>query len=79
MEIPNLIDSEISQSPSMHSRPFTHRTSLSLSSGLSSILNEVKAAVEGTLHHRYVPAVGEPGKHDASYATHMPGSSNKPK
>ncbi|PWY96831.1 hypothetical protein BCV70DRAFT_203405 [Testicularia cyperi] len=26
----------------------------------------------GFLHHRYVPAVGEPGKHDASYATFCP-------
>lgn len=31
------------------------------------------ASVEGTLHHRYVPMVGYPGRHDASYATYMPG------
>ncbi|WWC64315.1 uncharacterized protein I303_106925 [Kwoniella dejecticola CBS 10117] len=36
-------------------------------------------SVQGLLHHRYVPAVGDPGKHDASYATHMPGlGTNKP-
>lgn len=27
---------------------------------------------DGILHHRYVPSVGEPGKHDASYATFCP-------
>ncbi|KAK9899472.1 hypothetical protein P389DRAFT_199172 [Cystobasidium minutum MCA 4210] len=30
-------------------------------------------SVEGTLHHRYVPMVGHPGRYDASYATYMPG------
>ncbi|WWD19955.1 hypothetical protein CI109_104428 [Kwoniella shandongensis] len=36
-------------------------------------------SVQGTLHHRYVPAVGKPGQHDASYATYMPGmGANKP-
>ncbi|KAG7530451.1 hypothetical protein FFLO_05050 [Filobasidium floriforme] len=34
-------------------------------------------SVQGTLHHRYIPAVGEPGKHDASYATYMPGGGSK--
>lgn len=32
----------------------------------------------GILHHRYVPAVGEPGKHDASYATFNSGAPSKP-
>lgn len=27
---------------------------------------------DGILHHRYIPAVGQPGKHDASYATFCP-------
>lgn len=32
----------------------------------------------GFLHHRYVPAVGEPGKADASYATFSPPPPGKP-
>ncbi|KAJ9115437.1 hypothetical protein QFC22_005194 [Naganishia vaughanmartiniae] len=34
-------------------------------------------SVEGLLHHRYVPAVGEPGKHDASYPIFVPGAGSK--
>ncbi len=31
------------------------------------------AFVEGIVHHRYIPAIGQPGKADASYATFLPG------
>ncbi|GHJ83751.1 hypothetical protein NliqN6_0153 [Naganishia liquefaciens] len=33
--------------------------------------------VEGLLHHRYVPSVGEPGKHDASYPIFVPGAGDR--
>lgn len=36
-------------------------------------------AQHGILHHRYVPAVGEPGKADASYATFNPPGKGSPK
>ncbi|KAM0753460.1 hypothetical protein T439DRAFT_341946 [Meredithblackwellia eburnea MCA 4105] len=32
----------------------------------------------GILHHRYIPTVGIPGKHDASYATFCPAPAGKP-
>ncbi|KAM0755120.1 hypothetical protein T439DRAFT_353065 [Meredithblackwellia eburnea MCA 4105] len=32
---------------------------------------------EGMLLHRYVPAVGMPGQHDANYAVHLPGGGDK--
>ncbi|KAJ9120469.1 hypothetical protein QFC24_005142 [Naganishia onofrii] len=34
-------------------------------------------SVEGLLHHRYVPTVGQPGKHDASYPIFVPGAGSK--
>ncbi|KAI5450876.1 hypothetical protein NCC49_002617 [Naganishia albida] len=34
-------------------------------------------SVEGLLHHRFVPAVGEPGKHDASYPIFVPGAGDR--
>ncbi|ORY90094.1 hypothetical protein BCR35DRAFT_343619 [Leucosporidium creatinivorum] len=33
----------------------------------------------GILHHRYVPSVGQPGKHDASYSTWCPPPAGSPK
>lgn len=35
------------------------------------------ATQSGILHHRYVPTVGKPGQHDASYTTFLPAPPGK--
>lgn len=44
---------------------------------ITKMRNFTHPSQDGFLHHRYVPAVGQPGKHDASYATFCPAPEGK--
>lgn len=75
LEIPNMEERAVDQSPSMCPRPYTMRECDHL--GFFATLMVEVATVEGLLHHRYVPAVGQPGKHDASYPIFVPGAGDR--
>lgn len=40
--------------------------------------SSLAATQSGIIHHRYVPTVGRPGQHDASYTTFCPAPVGKP-
>ncbi len=78
MEIPNVVERSVEEAPSMFPRPYTMRecTRSHLHILIDASLGRT-ASTLGTLHQRYVPAVGDAGKHDACYATFMPGAGDR--
>lgn len=81
LQIPNVVEKSVAESPAMRKRPYTMRSFFLLNvrcTLMSPVPNmTLTPSVEGFFHHRYVPAVGIPGQHDASYAVYMPGTGDK--
>lgn len=79
LEIPNLEAQDNETAPALSRRSWSHRELAS--ARILWCLNHIVALTrhilrtatqDGILHHRYIPTVGQPGKHDASYTTFCP-------
>ena len=86
LELPNLVEVDVEHAPALHPRKWTHRKHalcLSADNRLTKMtahpsVPPTAATQHGILHHRYVPTVGQPGRHDASYTTYCPAPAGKP-
>lgn len=78
LEIPHLEKCDPSASPALGTRSWGHREFSPFFEDSDRSDVDGLAQQDGCLHHRYVPSVGKPGFHDASYATYMPVSSKSP-